>query len=261
MKDIFAIFLDIDGTLMEHGKPVDPVPIEIPPYNIEMINKVRALGHKVFINTGRGYAFIPDVVLKSGLFDGYISGNGSHISVGDRLIYNNPIPHAILDEIFDYVKEKDKPCRFQGPVKKLAYDRERDLSPVWCNVESKEELFERLGNDCISKITVDRRFSDDLADFISKRLNLFRGGDYGEAAMPGCDKATGISRVIEYLDIPRENTIAMGDSFNDLEMLMYAAISVATANADERVKALCTYVTDSDVSGGVGKALQRIFFE
>ena len=50
---------------------------------------------------------------------------------------------------------------------------------------------------------------------------------YTESVMYGCNKAVAIECVLRYLDIPRERSIAMGDSKNDMEMLEYAGISVS----------------------------------
>ncbi len=255
-----AIFLDIDGTLMKHGRPVEKERETIPEYNIQMINKARAAGHKVFINTGRGYAFLPPALFEDVTFDGMITGNGSNIIVGDRTIFNCPISKEILEEILSFILENKKPCRFQGIKTRIAYDPKVDLSPVWTHISSTDEFCEKLGDDFVSKITIDRELEGEYYDLINSRLHLYCREHFGEAAMHGCTKATGIKRVLDYVGIPRERSIAMGDSINDTEMLSYAAISVATDNAADSIKKMCTFVTASELDGGVGKAIEKLLF-
>ena len=50
----YLIFLDIDGTVRSSKG--------IHPRTVNAIAKARALGHKVFINTGRSYCIIPEEI-------------------------------------------------------------------------------------------------------------------------------------------------------------------------------------------------------
>ena len=60
---------------------------------------------------------------------------------------------------------------------------------------------------------------------------------------PGVSKRGGLERLISLLGIPRQRLIAAGDYNNDLEMIQYAGIGVAVANALPEVKAAADYVT------------------
>lgn len=64
-SEICALFIDIDGTLTGDSHI-------IPRRNIDAINAVRAMGHKVFINTGRSRGNIPPEVLGQVEFDGVL---------------------------------------------------------------------------------------------------------------------------------------------------------------------------------------------
>ena len=48
----------------------------------------------------------------------------------------------------------------------------------------------------------------------------------------------------QHLSIPAADTIAFGDSSNDLRMLRAAGTSVAMGNAAPEVRAACDYVTE-----------------
>lgn len=49
-------------------------------------------------------------------------------------------------------------------------------------------------------------------------------------------KGKGVERVCEYLQIPVEDTVAFGDSMNDLEMMETAGLSICMANGSEPLK-------------------------
>ena len=57
--------------------------------------------------------------------------------------------------------------------------------------------------------------------------------------------------------IKKENTIAIGDSSNDLEMLDFAGISVAMGNSQEHILQMADYVTDTAENSGVAKAIEK----
>ena len=59
----YAVFFDIDGTLLGSS---DAALCE----NIRTVNAVRAMGHKVFVATGRAMSFIPDFIKNGSDFDG-----------------------------------------------------------------------------------------------------------------------------------------------------------------------------------------------
>ena len=51
--------------------------------------------------------------------------------------------------------------------------------------------------------------------------------------------------------------MAIGDNFNDLEMLQYAQIGVAMGNATPEVKAIADWVTIDVEEDGVAIAIQK----
>ena len=53
-------------------------------------------------------------------------------------------------------------------------------------------------------------------------------------------------------------TFAIGDNFNDVSMIRDAGIGVAMGNAPDEVKAIADFVTDTNVNGGVAKAIWRV---
>lgn len=254
-----AIFLDIDGTLAAFAKDIRTIRDDIiPERNKKAIKAAREKGHKVFINTGRGYAALSKAFFEDVEVDGFITALGSYIEVDGRAIFDYPISENILDRLFDYISENDLPCRFQGKKTLLYHGIERKLEPLWQKVSTKEELHKALGDDDVSKITIDRCLEGEYLDFVRTHLNCYISGTSGEAAMKGCDKAQAMLKVLSYIGIDQKYSIAMGDSINDREVLKCAGTSIATGNASDEVKAMCDMVTLCDTEGGVGKAIEDL---
>ena len=255
-----AIFLDIDGTLMENGKAATIIYGTIPEKNKCAIKKAQSLGHKVFINTGRSYACLPVACFDGSIsFDGFVTALGSNVEIGGKTVFEQNIPNEMIGEILDYILENKLSCRFQGHHSRIYADPEKSLPTLWTWIDSKESFFELLGNDRIAKITIDRNFTGEYLDFVSKKLNIYRHTPTaGEATSKNCSKSLGMMIALESLGIPVERSIAMGDSVNDLDVLRIAGTSVATGNADDEVKAECEMVTLCAVDGGVGAAIEEL---
>ena len=69
------------------------------------------------------------------------------------------------------------------------------------------------------------------------------------------DKGRALLALAQRLGIPAADTIAFGDSSNDLRMLRAAGTSVAMGNAASEVRAVCDYVTEANDRDGVAAFL------
>lgn len=70
-------------------------------------------------------------------------------------------------------------------------------------------------------------------------------------------KGAALAYLARYFGVQREEIMAVGDSYNDIEMLEYAGVGVAVANAREEVKLIANYVTAQPFEEGVIEALER----
>ena len=75
--------------------------------------------------------------------------------------------------------------------------------------------------------------------------------------MPGVSKSARMSRVAERLGVRREETIAMGDGDNDIEMLEWAGLGIAMGNGMPAVKAAADWIAPPVDEDGVAVALRR----
>lgn len=83
-------------------------------------------------------------------------------------------------------------------------------------------------------------------------------GVCGEIGRNNIHKATGIKLFLEHLGLEREDSIAIGDGPNDLQMMEYAGIGVAMGNAKAEVKALADMVTSDVTEDGIYHAFEKL---
>jgi HAD superfamily hydrolase (TIGR01484 family) len=78
-----------------------------------------------------------------------------------------------------------------------------------------------------------------------------------EFSHPEATKGHALAALAEFYGIKREEVIAIGDSFNDLEMIEYAGLGVMVANAREELKSLADYVTKANNGAGVVEVIEK----
>lgn len=81
-----------------------------------------------------------------------------------------------------------------------------------------------------------------------------------ELVPAGVNKGLALQKLLERLDYDRSELIAVGDSFNDLEMIQFAGLGVAMGNAREAIKSCADYVTKSNDEDGVAHLLRKHVF-
>ena len=82
--------------------------------------------------------------------------------------------------------------------------------------------------------------------------------EVGEILIRDVSKATGLADVAAYLDVPIADTVAIGDSTNDMEVLSAAGVSVAMGNAPDEIKAIATSVTEGNDADGIYHFLRKV---
>jgi Cof subfamily protein (haloacid dehalogenase superfamily) len=100
---------------------------------------------------------------------------------------------------------------------------------------------------------------------LSCSWNLIERGNYGTAEITvmqqGCTKASGVATLAQHLNIPLSQVMAIGDNYNDSEMLQKVGWGVAMGQAPERVKAIANAVTTTNREDGVALAIERYALE
>lgn len=247
-----AVFLDIDGTLLRERGVVSQK-------DIDAISRARKAGHFVFINTGRSFANSISSITDKIDFDGIICGVGAYISIHGKLIKHETLPSSLCTEIIDLFLRKKRLCWLEGERKILflSDDKARETD-TWRRINSVEEYKSKYINEPITKFSAGGTLTEEEISFITSHMNFIQHNDYGEAYIRGCTKATAIKTVAEYVGIDIKNTIAVGDSQNDTDMINFAGIGVAMGNAEDTLKQSADYITLSVNESGVACALEHL---
>jgi Cof subfamily protein (haloacid dehalogenase superfamily) len=74
----------------------------------------------------------------------------------------------------------------------------------------------------------------------------------------GCSKGHALERWASYRGVPREQVMAVGDNFNDLEMLAFAGVPFIMGNACEELKSQGWPVTCCNDENGVAAAVEQV---
>jgi hydroxymethylpyrimidine pyrophosphatase-like HAD family hydrolase len=247
-----AIFLDIDETLIT--KLQGPFPDDVEP-----IEEAHRRGHIIFLSTGRSLAHIPRELREAPWLDGIIAGAGAQVIMGDRTLYHKWVPREILPSICAFYFKQDKFCVFEGVEAVYGinlperYGRGGEIRPI----TGEDDFPAKYSDAVISKLTIGGPASDAeqklLGDYF--HLNIFE--NYFEGILLGESKAKGMSIALKALNIPQENSIAIGDSKNDIDIICAAGLGIAMGNASDELKALAGAITGDCGKGGVGQAVKK----
>ena len=89
-------------------------------------------------------------------------------------------------------------------------------------------------------------------------LNIFRSNtNYLEINNITASKKTAIEFFIKKDNLATEEVIAIGDNYNDIEMLQFAGLGIAMGNSPIEVKSIADFVTLDNNSGGIQFALNK----
>jgi Cof subfamily protein (haloacid dehalogenase superfamily) len=245
-----AVFIDIDGTLAKDNHPASDE-------DIQTIHRIQQQGHLVFVCTGRASGYIYPDILGIG-FNGIVAGAGAHILLGDRLLYRRMIAPDVLQFVIDYFLSTKQICVLEGEQGMYLINDGLYTDMPWPRIKTSTDFNDHFAGHAITKLTIWDKLSEEALRLFSPHFTIIQHEIYVEAMPLGCCKSDGIRRILEATDIDPRNSIAIGDSFNDIDMLKYAGIGVAMGNAPDAVKAAANMVTDTCEHSGVSKVLKKL---
>ena len=258
------LFLDIDNTLYSGKSGV------VPASALQAIRQARANGSMVFLCTGRSRAEASRYLDYP--VDGFIFGSGSRCEVAGKVIYDHPIDEGMVQMLAQLIRSCGKGVLMGG--NEGSYVNEKCWKDV-VNYFSKPDADEatkikdmqengmvpmknRNLSDSIYKMGASKLHSDSFDELVKRLPKPFRliqtlsspEGDFGDISDGTIMKKDGIRHVVEYLGRGMEETVGIGDSGNDIDMLETCAIGIAMGNASEEVKKVADWVTtDIDEDG------------
>lgn len=261
------LVLDVDGTLLNEEK-------EISQRNLVALQKVQQMGIRIVLASGRPTNGLLPIaqVLELERYGGFIlSYNGCQIidAQSGKALFERRIDPVMLP----YLEKKARKNNFAI----FTYHGDTIVTDTPDNVHIQEEA--QLNNMKIVKeeefsISVDfspckcMLVSDDeealngLEEHWKKRLNgnldVFKSEPYFLEVVPcGIDKANTLGVLLEYLNVDREEVIAIGDGVCDVTMIQLAGLGIAMGHSQDSVKICADYVTASNEEDGVALAIEK----
>jgi Cof subfamily protein (haloacid dehalogenase superfamily) len=284
---IRLLALDLDGTLLNSRG-------ELSERNLRAIAAAREVGVRVALVTGRRFRDARPLALRLGLDVPIISHNGAltkhartletvevrllpleaarevlRVSRGhgaDALISDDPHGAGVL--VYDHMSDDN-----QALAKYISWSRRihgDEGAEAVRRVSSLEEYLDHApvhitfsGNVARMK-HLDERLSDEMGASVKLLSTIYPKMDFAllDVLHPEVSKGEGVRAAAAEQGLQREEVMAIGDNFNDLEMLHYAGTGVLMGNAEASLRALLEnlnncHTTATNDEDGVAVAIEK----
>jgi Cof subfamily protein (haloacid dehalogenase superfamily) len=288
---IRLLALDMDGTLLDSRG-------ELPERNLRAIAAARGMGVRVALVTGRRFRDARPVALELGLDVPVISHNGAltkHartletvavrllplrearevLRIGrergaDALVSDDPRGAGVL--VYDHMSDDN-----QALAKYIAWSLRihgEEAQAAVRRVPSLEDYLDHAPVHVTFSGTVGRmkELGESLALELGARVKLlstiYTKQDFAllDVLHPGVSKGVGVEAAAREQGLSREEVMAIGDNFNDVEMLRYAGTGVLMGNADASLHALLKetancHTTATNDENGVAIAIEKFILQ
>lgn len=255
---IKAVFFDIDGTLVSLRTKVCPASTKA------ALKRLQERGILCFIATGRSKFEIKGERLLEGLrFDGYLTNNGQDAyDAQGRLLYGKPIAAAEAAKLQAWAEEHGCACWMVSATEsRLNFSNTRvcqAMRHIHTRLPELGDLREMLRAPVYKIVLFLRR--EEMAEpmRLAPTCRMAQWFDCGHDIISrDGGKANAMREVLRRYGIAAQESMAFGDSENDMEMLRAAGIGVAMGNATESAKTAADYITDDCDADGLLHALEH----
>lgn len=254
---------DLDGTLLNSNH-------DISQENHDALQQLIANDVLVVLVSGRMHQSIKPISDKVGLDNPIISYNGAMVkhATSGEVFHHTPVPaedamaivkdcmeqnlhlnYCLNDELF--VSERNEwselyeartgvPATPVGDLFNLAGETPTKLLII----HPPEELPPLL-----------MRFK---STYLKKLYVTQTQPEYIEFMNPQVSKGSALTSLVERLNIPMEETVAFGDSYNDESLIKTAGFGIAMSNAVQPIKDCADHITLSNEQDGVAIAIKTV---
>ncbi len=263
------IAIDLDGTTLMSDNTISD-------YTKDIFHKVEEKGHLIVIATGRPYRLAIDIYRELKLTSPMVNFNGATVTLPSdkdwKYTHKRYIPK---DFVFDLLRHQQNfELDFIGAEyrRKFYLNNFQGVSPAVFGV-SKFKAYNhlrlnRLTSDphavLLSTRNPDRvgqaeKIQNHYGDQVS--VSAWGGPDSILEVVPhGVNKAYGLKKLVEALDYKKEQLIAFGDEYNDVEMFQFAQTGYAMKNASERLIGHADEILPwTNNESGVARKLEELF--
>lgn len=251
------IFFDIDGTLIDEKEH------RMPESTRRAVARARENGHVCMINTGRTKRLLGKSITGLAVFDGLLLGCGTMITYRGETLFHKTFSEEQSARVQEGLRRYGIDALLEGSDNDYLDSFDRMVHLHFKKYAAKFDGFsfgsweDAVGHfDKLYAYAEDRRRMDAFADEFSGELDFIdRRRGYFEIVPKGCSKASAMDHIAGILKLPMEETVAIGDSSNDVAMLERAGCGIAMGNGTDEVKALADYVTTAVEDDGIWNAL------
>lgn len=268
-----VIFVDIDGTLTEPGTNVPPESA------IWAIRQAQREGHYVFLCTGRNYDMLRPLLQYN--FDGVVASSGGYIECRGEVIFDCPMEEEQKQLAMDSLQKngiyRTVECMdgsytdegFKDFLKEHASEGSNSELLRWREQIEKSlhilPMKEYKGQP-VYKIVImspSREQLDEPQRLLASEFHFCiqdenKGGFInGEVVNKRFDKGKAVRIVCDHLHIPMKNSVAIGDSMNDKEMLEAAGLSICMENGSGELKKFADDICPAVKEDGIYNAFLK----
>jgi hydroxymethylpyrimidine pyrophosphatase-like HAD family hydrolase len=244
---------DVEGTLVRAGRrPTSTV--------LDAIAAVRAAGHHLVVATGRSLSGAVQAARQLGISDGWVVAANGAVTARLRPDGYSVVDVTALDAgpVCRLVARTRPDLRLAAEVVGTGYRVTRRFPDRLLNGHQEvlgalEEIWARP----TPRVVVYGQWALRLAPALRESgvTAVAARVDWVDVTAPEVTKATALERIRVELGVAPSRTIAVGDGENDLEMLRWAAVSIAMGHAPATVRAVAGRITGTVDEDGAAAAL------
>ena len=266
---IKLVILDIDGTIAGQANQVRQ-PVQ------QAIATVQKQGIPIALATGRMFCSALRFHEQVGSNLPIISYNGAltkHPHTQETLRQWH-LPQAIAFDLLDYFETPELRdvlevhCYYDDQlyVREITLETQRYIARSGIQAQTISDLRKIVEKSTVKLLAISQQqalitelLQELRQKYDPKDVYLTQSTEiYFEATHPHANKGLAVQHLAEtILGLKPENIMAIGDNFNDLEMLQYAGVGVAMGNAPASLKAVADWVTEDVEEDGVLHALEK----
>lgn len=260
------ISIDIDDTLINDKK-------EVTPATKKALEQAIEAGVVVTLATGRAYASAQAIARQIGLNVPIITYQGALIKnlLDEAVLYERYVPQAAAQKLFQYCLEHN--LHLQTYIDDKLYAREENQKLIDYVALNKtkyyvEPDFAKLIPLPTPKMLIidEPAFLDELApvlrELLGNEVHITKSKpNFLEIMHHEGTKGHALKFSADHFGCKLEETIAIGDSWNDHEMLEAAGLGVAMENAIPALKKVADYITASNNDDGVKHVIDKFVLQ